>query len=111
MKKEKGINFYERIPNSQMLDKWYRKSGSGIMVLDDLMNEVTTKEFWTFLPKMLIIEISQSSTCVKICFPKENSSRPILELRITLLPLKIPASNWEYAISRNKPFRRNSKRY
>lgn len=32
MKKEQGILFYEGIPDSQLLDKWCRKSIGGILV-------------------------------------------------------------------------------
>ena len=39
MKKEQGIHFHERIPDTQLLGKWYKKSKGGILVLDDLMHE------------------------------------------------------------------------
>ena len=39
MKKEQGIHFYEGILDTQLLDKWYKKTKGGILVLDDLMRE------------------------------------------------------------------------
>ena len=39
MKKEQGIHFYEGIPDTKLLDKWYKKSKGGILILDDLMRE------------------------------------------------------------------------
>ena len=39
MRKEQGIHFYEGIPDTNLLDKWYKKSNGGILVLDDLMRE------------------------------------------------------------------------
>ena len=39
MKKEQGIHFYEGIPDTQLLDTWYKKLKGGILVLDDLMRE------------------------------------------------------------------------
>lgn len=38
-KKEQGIHFYEGILDSAMLDKWYKKSNGGLLVLDDHMDE------------------------------------------------------------------------
>ena len=38
-KKEQGVHFYEGIPVTQLLDKWYKKTKRGILVLDDLMRE------------------------------------------------------------------------
>ena len=39
MKKEQGIHFYEGIPDTQLLDKWFKKTKGGILVLDDLMRK------------------------------------------------------------------------
>lgn len=50
MKKEQGIQLYIEISSSELSDKWYVKSRGGIMVLDDLMDEGSTKEYWTFSP-------------------------------------------------------------
>ena len=60
MKKEQGIHFYEGIPDTKLLDKWYKKSKGGILILDDLMREVTTIESWICLPESHIIETSTS---------------------------------------------------
>lgn len=34
MQKEQAIHFYEGIPDGAMLDKWYKKSNGGLLVLD-----------------------------------------------------------------------------
>ena len=39
LKKEQGIHFYEGIPGTALLDKWYKKTEGGVLVLDDLMRE------------------------------------------------------------------------
>ena len=39
MKKEQGIHFHEGIPDTQLLEKWYKKSKGGLLILDDLMRE------------------------------------------------------------------------
>ena len=39
MKKEQGIHFHEGIPDTQLLEKWYKKSKGGLLILDDLMHE------------------------------------------------------------------------
>ena len=39
MRKAQGIHFYKGIPDTSLLDKWYKKSNGGILVLDDLMRE------------------------------------------------------------------------
>ena len=39
MKKEQRIHFYEGIPDTQLLDKWYKKTKGGILILNDLMRE------------------------------------------------------------------------
>ena len=39
MKKEQGIHFYEGIPDTKLLDKWYKKTKGGVLILNDLMRE------------------------------------------------------------------------
>ena len=39
MKKEQGIHFHDGIPDIQLLEKWYKKSKGGLLILDDLMRE------------------------------------------------------------------------
>ena len=39
MKKEQGIHFHEGIPDTQLLEKWYKKTMGGVLILDDLMRE------------------------------------------------------------------------
>lgn len=39
MQKEQGIHFYEGIPDGAMLDKWYKKSNGGLLVLDIYMTQ------------------------------------------------------------------------
>ena len=39
MKKEQGIRFHEGIPDTPLLDTWYKNARGGILILDDLMRE------------------------------------------------------------------------
>ena len=39
MRREQGIHFYEGIPDTALLDKWFKKTKGGLLVLDDLMKE------------------------------------------------------------------------
>ena len=39
MKKEQGIHFYAGIPDTKLLDTWYKKTKGGLLILDDLMRE------------------------------------------------------------------------
>ena len=54
MKTRDRIQFYQGIPDSEQLPKWFPKGG--VLVLDDLMEEgVKTSRCWICLPKTLII--------------------------------------------------------
>lgn len=44
MRKEQGIHFYEGIPDTALLDKWFKKTKGGLLVLDDLMKESSEDE-------------------------------------------------------------------
>lgn len=39
MRREQGIHFYEGIPETTLLDKWFKKIKGGLLILDDLMKE------------------------------------------------------------------------
>ncbi|RMX43409.1 hypothetical protein pdam_00022675, partial [Pocillopora damicornis] len=53
MKKEQGIHFHEGIPDTQLLEKWYKKSKGGLLILDDLMREGSDDHRDTDLEKNL----------------------------------------------------------
>ena len=38
-KKKQGIHFHEGIPDTELLEKWYKKTMGGVLILDDLMCE------------------------------------------------------------------------
>lgn len=44
MRKEQGIHFYEGIPDAALLDKWFKKTKGGLLVLDDLMKQSSEDE-------------------------------------------------------------------
>ena len=36
---KRGITFYQGIPDTAQLDKWFKKTNGGVLILDDLMEE------------------------------------------------------------------------
>ena len=63
MKKEQGICFHEGIPDTPLLDTWYKNARGGILILDDLcVKDRTILESWISLPENRIIKVSTWST-------------------------------------------------
>ena len=104
MKKEQGIHFYEGIPDTQLLDTWYKKSKGGILVLDDLMREgsdhnrvldLFTRE--SHHRGINVVFMTQDM------FPKGKHAKTISRNAHYILPSRILAINWVCVFSRNKP--------
>lgn len=110
MRKEQGIHFYKGIPDTSLLDKWYKKSDGGILVLDDLMREGSddTRVLDLFTKdshhrRITVIHMTQDM------FPKGKFAKTVSRMLIILLHSRILEINWGYAFLRNRHSRKNLK--
>lgn len=110
MQNEQGIHFYEGILDSAMLDKWYKKSNGGLLVLEDHMDEGSGDQRVLDLftrdshhRRITVIYMNQDM------FPKGKFLRPYLEMHIISSRSKTLEINWECVFSHNKLFRKNLK--
>ena len=84
MKKEQGIHFYEGIPDTSLLDKWYKKSHGGILVLDDLMREGSDDTRDSHHRKISVIYLTQDM------FPKGKCAKTISRNAHYIIAFKNP---------------------
>ena len=110
MKKEQGIHFYEGIPDTSLLDKWYKKSHGGILVLNELMREGSDDNRVLDLftrdshhKKINVIYLTQDM------FPKGKCAKTISRNAHYIIASKNPRDQLGYVFSRNKHSRKNLK--
>ena len=80
--KERGIKFYEGVPDTNQLKKWFLRADYLCWTISWL-REGTINGSWICSPNILTIRTSPCSTCVKTCFRRGNMPRLFPEMLTT----------------------------